>query len=130
MINYRELYSQAYGITWDKDLEIHHIDGDRENNDLSNLVLLPSDLHHWLHESMLHINACALIVKPNTKGLLDDMLFSVLKYGVSYSMDVMGDFVHVLSKCRRWGFLKSVNYRMCDGSPIGHITKDTMKWIG
>lgn len=129
MINYRELYSQTYGITWDKDLEIHHIDGNRENNDLSNLVLLPSDLHHRLHEIMLRVNICAL-GNSNTKDLLDDMLFSVLRYGVSYFKDVLGDFIHVLSECCRWGFLKSVNYKECDGSPIGHITKDTMKWIG
>lgn len=34
---------------------VHHIDGDRENNDLSNLVLFPSQSEHRLH----HVEAVA-----------------------------------------------------------------------
>lgn len=42
----------------------------------------------------------------------------------------MTDYKKLYAECKRWGFLKSVSYKYPDGSPIGHITKDTMKWIG
>lgn len=29
-----------------------------------------------------------------------------------------------------WGILKCVSYKYPDGSPIEHITKGTMLWIG
>ena len=45
--SYREKYKRYYGIEFGKDFVIHHIDFDRENNDISNLVLLPRELHEW-----------------------------------------------------------------------------------
>lgn len=47
--NYRKYYQEYYSINLDKDFEIHHIDYDRENNNISNLVALPKKLHHKLH---------------------------------------------------------------------------------
>lgn len=48
-MDYRKLYADHYGITLPDGFDIHHIDGDRENNDISNLLLLPSMLHQWYH---------------------------------------------------------------------------------
>lgn len=127
MTDYRKLYSQSYGITWDNDLEIHHIDRNRENNELSNLVLLPGSLHKELHKCL---NELIALRETSVTDLIEDMSSDVLRYGLNYSATILGDLLQVLSKCERWGFLKSVEYKECDGSPIGHITKDTMKWIG
>lgn len=47
---YRNKYKHHYGIEFGKDYVIHHIDGDRSNNDISNLLLLPLSLHSKYHE--------------------------------------------------------------------------------
>lgn len=47
--NYREKYKRYYEIDFDSDYVIHHIDFDRNNNDIGNLLLLPSELHQRYH---------------------------------------------------------------------------------
>lgn len=49
MKNYRKIYSEHYGIVIEKGYVIHHMDGNRENNKVSNLLLLPSKLHSKYH---------------------------------------------------------------------------------
>lgn len=48
-MNYRKLYAKHYGIKIPPEYDIHHIDFNRENNDIKNLILLPKSLHHKLH---------------------------------------------------------------------------------
>lgn len=48
-MNYRELYKDYYGIDFDNYFDVHHIDRNRENNDINNLLLLPSKLHSQFH---------------------------------------------------------------------------------
>lgn len=50
IMDYRELYEKHYGITIPLGYEIHHIDFNRENNNIENLLLLPKDLHKKLHK--------------------------------------------------------------------------------
>ena len=40
-MTYREKYKRYYRIEFSKEYVVHHIDFDRENNDISNLLLLP-----------------------------------------------------------------------------------------
>ena len=128
MTDYKKLYAQTYGITWDADLEIHHIDRNRQNNDISNLILLPGYLHHELH---ICLNEAVFMSEQGTAGdVIERMMAKVFNYGDSYDQRVFLRLSYVLSECKRWGLLKSVSYKYPDGSPIGHITKDTMKWIG
>ena len=50
MKNYKKIYEDYFGIKWDpKQFEIHHLDMNRENNNISNLVLLPKKLHKEYH---------------------------------------------------------------------------------
>lgn len=50
--NYRKFYAEYYGIKWDpKKFQVHHIDGDRSNNSIENLVLLPTELHQLFHKT-------------------------------------------------------------------------------
>lgn len=50
--NYIKIYKQHLNINWDaKKYQIHHIDGNRKNNDILNLVLLPKTLHQKLHST-------------------------------------------------------------------------------
>lgn len=48
--DYRKKYKRYYGIEFGREYVIHHIDGNHDNNDISNLLLLPAKLHsryHW-----------------------------------------------------------------------------------
>lgn len=47
--NYRKFYKKYYGIEFGKEFDVHHIDGDRDNNAISNLILLPKALHAKYH---------------------------------------------------------------------------------
>ena len=51
MENYKKVFKEATGIKyWDsKKYEIHHIDRDRENNNIRNLLLVPKKLHTKIH---------------------------------------------------------------------------------
>ena len=48
-INYRKLYESHYNILIPKSYELHHIDADRTNNNISNLIDLPKEFHKALH---------------------------------------------------------------------------------
>ena len=49
IMNYRKLYAKHYGIKIPPEYDIHHIDFDRNNNNIENLLLLPKKLHRKLH---------------------------------------------------------------------------------
>lgn len=49
IMNYRKLYAKHYGITIPSDYDIHHKDGNRANNAIANLILLPKKVHASLH---------------------------------------------------------------------------------
>ena len=49
-VDYRQLYKDYYGIDFGDEMVIHHIDFDRSNNSIDNLIMIPKDLHakyHW-----------------------------------------------------------------------------------
>lgn len=48
-MNYRTYYKNYYGIDFDKNYDIHHIDFNHNNNEISNLLLLPKELHSKYH---------------------------------------------------------------------------------
>ena len=48
-MNYRLKYKKHYNIDFDRNYDVHHIDFNRENNNISNLLLLPKILHSKYH---------------------------------------------------------------------------------
>lgn len=48
-MNYRKFYQEQTEVELPKDFDVHHIDGNRKNNDIMNLIALPSKLHHQYH---------------------------------------------------------------------------------
>lgn len=66
MSNYRKLWEDKYGpIPYDtsgRRMEIHHIDGDRNNNALSNLKLVTINEHYDIHHSNGDWGACQSII--------------------------------------------------------------------
>jgi len=49
IMNIRKFYEQQTNIPVPDDFDIHHIDGNRKNNDIENLVALPTKLHLLYH---------------------------------------------------------------------------------
>ena len=49
MEQYRIIYEETYGVKLPKDFDVHHIDGNRSNNDPDNLIAIPRKLHQELH---------------------------------------------------------------------------------
>lgn len=48
--NYRKYYIDSIGVNLDKSYEVHHIDRNRENNSLINLVAIPKEFHKKIHK--------------------------------------------------------------------------------
>ncbi len=82
MANYRRIYEKHYGVKIPKDYDIHHIDEDRENNDPSNLLALPRQLHRKWH-----------FAKSGMRGLdiemLSDFTLSDSRYCVMMARHVL-----------------------------------------
>lgn len=98
--NYREKYERFYGITFNSDFDVHHIDFDRTNNDIKNLLLLPKDLHAKYHMILNAIGAY--------KGVADLSLknFNMTEYNNLF-FEKLPD---VISECRKWQKLKEYRY--------------------
>lgn len=47
--DYRTIYEEHFRMTIPDGFVIHHMDRDRDNNDIDNLVMLPSKLHQQYH---------------------------------------------------------------------------------
>lgn len=47
--NYRKKYLEYFGLEDDKNFEVHHLDLNRDNNNIYNLVLLPKVVHDKFH---------------------------------------------------------------------------------
>lgn len=54
-MDYRKLYKEHYCIEFGSDYAVHHIDGNRSNNDISNLLLMPRHIHTAWHNVQLKI---------------------------------------------------------------------------
>ena len=48
-MNYRRFYQDKLGIVLEKSYHVHHIDSNRNNNNIVNLVALPKSLHLMYH---------------------------------------------------------------------------------
>ena len=71
--DYRKKYKRYYGIEFDRSYAIHHIDGNHENNDMRNLLLLPTELHsryHFLRSCVEHGDRPSLDISSNIYGNL------------------------------------------------------------
>lgn len=107
-MHYRIKYKKHFGIEFDENFEVHHIDLDRKNNDIDNLVLLPKELHEQYHSIINSISVCP--EKPKADGIIDLRLNNALvtEYGAK-SFELLPE---VMAKCQRWYRLK------LDGYPV------------
>lgn len=79
MSKYRKIYESHYGPIpkdqFGRSLEIHHIDGDHNNNDISNLKLVTIEEHYQIHLEQEDYGACLIMshrmkISPEEKSKL------------------------------------------------------------
>lgn len=98
--NYRYKYKRYYGIEFSKDFDVHHIDFNRENNDISNLILLPKKLHRKYHMlgNMLFGSGDGQISKTHTQICL---------YNVVHTSKTLEEFAKTMQEMKEWVVYKN-----------------------
>lgn len=99
--DYRQIYKDNYGIEFTSDYEVHHIDMNRNNNDISNLLLLPKKLHHQYHFALSQLNEMA-----DEEGykesicMFSGMIDETTKW--SYMLGTLTRFGVAMEECAKW----------------------------
>ena len=100
--DYRQFYKDYYNIDFGDEFEIHHIDKDRSNNDISNLILLPNELHELFHANELGW----VIEQENTdRRIFEDWYFcsELKKYAdVAYKIGFWASFKRNLDEFKQF----------------------------
>ena len=93
-MNYRKIYSDYFGIKIGSEYAIHHIDGNRSNNKIYNLLLLPKRLHSQYHFYK------SIIDSWNKSTDLNDI------YGNTYLLNAFEKFSKVCYECFKYYRIK------------------------
>ena len=96
---YKKHYKNLCG-DYPKNFEIHHIDFDRKNNDIQNLVALPKSLHKFYHKALYDFQHPVTNFRIKTTGLMKGNEYN---YTIIKNMEVLNDIIH---ECNKW-----VDYR-------------------
>lgn len=91
MSNYKKIYENYHNIKLEKGYDVHHIDGNRENNKINNLISLPRKFHKCLHNWVGLINREAI-------QILLTWYDSQIKKGTTYSSRALGYYMAVKYK--------------------------------
>ena len=92
---YRAKYKRHYGINFDSGYVIHHIDGNRQNNDINNLLLLPLSLHSKYHEHKKQVEMM----------MVDGICFDLTNSGnamFQMQMHYLNKYVEVVAEIQEW----------------------------
>lgn len=92
MKNYRKKYKLYYNIDFGAEYSVHHIDGNRQNNDISNLVLLPRKLHSKYHFLKQIVEEQPLPLQISGNGM----------HAQSYFLNCLEQFLETLRECNKW----------------------------
>lgn len=104
--NYREKYKRYYGIDFGSEYSIHHIDFDRTNNDISNLLLLPKELHAKYHMILNAISICP--DKPKADGFIDVRISNAMI--TDYNAKMFELLPETIAECNKWLKWKQERY--------------------
>lgn len=96
--DYRLKYKLYYGVDFGQEFAVHHIDFNRANNGIDNLILLPKDLHeryHFLVAALFHSDD-----KLSVHYKID------IANGSTYEYDMMRQFCEVMQEVQKWKLYK------------------------
>lgn len=121
MVDYKKVYENAFGIKWDRRLyEVHHLDHNRENNNIENLLLIPKQLHRQLHLAEAQY-AMTPYYGQSTYLSVIRMVEAGCVCGGHPLLSGLSMFVDVCNKLSFWGCMKSIRYMNPDCSEIVKI---------
>ncbi len=98
--NYRNKFKRYYGINFSSDYVVHHIDLDRENNDINNLMLLPKKLHAKYHMCLTAAKRGIPIYK--TTQIVFDAKITGNNFGRSYETQMIVNLLDAIKECNIW----------------------------
>ena len=96
--NYRKFYEKQTNKKIPKDFDIHHIDFNRENNDIANLVAIPRQLHkkyHTIIVKMFPLGHFTYEKSLFTPFLSNDFYVGELGY-ITYQMENIAKNIHTM----------------------------------
>lgn len=105
MSNYREIYQRSCNIVIPKGYEIHHIDFNRENNDIMNLVMLPKKLHMEYHKTLLELQSRRYEIVTKVQSIIDSGNL-INDYIITNQHNLENKFIKIWYKCQEY-----VDYR-------------------
>lgn len=83
--NYRKKYERFYCEEIPEGYEVHHLDMNRGNSRISNLIAIPKELHRRYHETMTNLE---LSIVSGGDGSIKDVFMVGMSNGAC-NMDVM-----------------------------------------
>ena len=107
-MNYKETYENYHNIKIQKDFDIHHIDGNVDNNNIENLICLPKKFHQCLH---------------NWVGIISREPICVLLDWYNYMIEKEYKFTH-----RALGYYLAVKYKKLV-KPTAKIERKRRKYL-
>ena len=117
--DYISYYAQHFGIDWDREqFQVHHIDGNHDNNEIDNLILLPRELHAELHTAL---NSFVFPAKTCEDAVLGYMKTSLNGWSDWFIGEGLMSLIVAIRKCQYWGLLKRLDYHTPDGEKITYI---------
>ena len=95
MRNYKKYFEKYCNIKVPVNYEIHHIDLNHKNNDISNLMILPKELHRKYHKIYKeyfthHNNIYSFIITGNKIGTESGSLY------------MLHQLIEVVEECNKW----------------------------
>lgn len=106
---HRVIYCKVFGIKWDGEIyDIHHINGDHNDNTQENLILLPKSLHRRLHAIYKQSR-----LDPN-KSIRDIILEAYINGadGVYLNnIEWFSIYAEIVKELAFWGKMKMLRYR-------------------
>ena len=99
MANYRKIYKDYFGIKFGPEYVVHHIDANRENNDISNLLLLPKEVHAKYHLCFNTLKSCDKSFKIESQ-----ITGTISKCGNNsqYFITMLKCYLEALDECNKW----------------------------
>lgn len=94
-MNYRAFYESELKVSLPESFEVHHIDENRENNLITNLVALPKELHQKYH--LLKPKTVLTLVDFNLRGTIEIGSASFQCY-----VHELTAFMYVRYECNKW----------------------------
>ena len=90
--DYRKKYMEYYNIDLGEGFEIHHLDGNRNNNSIDNLLLLPKKLHREYHFYKNIVCSCDIPTQICGNGA----------HSQNYYLVAVERFIEIMRQCAMW----------------------------